>query len=217
MNLLLIGAPGTGKGTMSGLLQSNYGLVHISTGDILRESIKEGSPVGLKAQAYMQKGQLVPDEIIHDIIVERLSKDDIKKGFLMDGYPRNVEQAKDFDNIMKEVGLDIDLVIVMEIDEEILKNRITGRRICKNCGEIYHTETRPSKVDGVCDVCGGELYARKDDNLDSLKVRLHEYHEATQPTIDYYESQGLIKRVDASKAKDEVYSDIVALLEKKCD
>lgn len=213
MNLLLIGAPGTGKGTMSGLLQQDKGLVHISTGDILRQSIKEGSEVGQRAQAYIEKGQLVPDEIIHDIIVERLRKDDIhQKGFLMDGYPRNPMQAEDFDSILKELGKHIDLVIYLNLDEEELKSRITGRRICKDCGEIYHIEKHPSKVEGVCDKCGGELYARKDDTLESLKVRLAEYNAATMPTIEYYRKQGLVREIDASKTKDEVYQNILSLL-----
>ncbi len=213
MNLLLIGAPGTGKGTMSNLLVQDYGLVHVSTGDILRQSIKDGSPVGLRAQSYMQKGQLVPDEVIHDIIVERLSKDDIKKGFLMDGYPRNTEQAIDFDGILNELGLHIDLVVLLNLDEEELKIRITGRRLCKNCGAIYHTRNHPSKVEGICDECGGELYARKDDTLESLEVRLGEYHSATIPTVEYYREQGLVKEVDASKSTDEVYKTIKGLLE----
>ena len=152
MNILLIGAPGTGKGTMSELLVKNYGLVHIATGDILRQSIKDGTKVGKKAQSYIEKGLLVPDEVIHDIIVERLKKDDVQKGFLMDGYPRNLEQAKDFDKILKEVGTDIDLVVLMELDEAILADRITGRRICKDCGQIYHVVTKPSKIEGFMEV-----------------------------------------------------------------
>ncbi len=217
MNILLIGAPGTGKGTMSELLVKNYGLVHIATGDILRQSIKEGTEVGKKAQSYIEKGLLVPDEVIHDIIVERLKKDDVQKGFLMDGYPRNLEQAKDFDKILEEVGTDIDLVVLMELDEAILADRITGRRICKDCGQIYHVVNKPSKVEGQCDNCGGELYTRKDDTLASLKTRLDEYHHATMPIIEFYQNKGLLKHVNAALGKDEVYAAIVKLMEESND
>ena len=212
MNLLLIGAPGTGKGTMSEMLVKDHGLVHIATGDILRQSIKEGSEVGQKAQSYIEKGLLVPDEVIHDIIVDRLMKDDVKTGFLMDGYPRNTEQAQDFDTILEQVGMRIDLVILLDLDEEILKGRITGRRLCKDCGQIYHVVTKPSKVEGVCDSCGGPLYTRKDDTLESLKTRLEEYHNATMPIIEYYSKQGLLKTVDASQPKENVYASIIKLL-----
>lgn len=209
MNLLLIGAPGTGKGTMSALLKSNLGLVHISTGDILRASIKEGSAVGRKAQAYIEAGQLVPDEIIHDIIVERLSKDDIKNGFLMDGYPRNIEQAEDLDSILKQLGLQIDKVVLLKLDEQELAKRVTGRRLCKQCGAIYHVTNKPSKVEGVCDSCGGELYTRKDDTLASLKTRLSDFHKVTEPMVEHYKTMNLLKEVDASKASDEVYQSIL--------
>lgn len=213
MNLLIIGAPGTGKGTMSNKIIEGYSVIHISTGDMLRESIANNRPIGLKAQEYMNAGKLVPDEIIHGIIVERLKEDDIQNGFLMDGYPRTLEQAKDLTSILNELGKKIDLVINLGVDEEILKERITGRRLCKNCGEIYHTKNKPSKVDGVCDKCGSPLTQRKDDTLESLTTRLDEYHNNTQPVIEYYRDMELVRDIDASKAVDEVYADVAKHIE----
>ena len=186
MNLLIIGAPGAGKGTMSELILDKFNLVHVSTGDMLRAAVKNGTPVGLKAQEYMNRGELVPDEVIHDIIVERLSQDDIEQGFLFDGYPRTKNQAVDLDEILKSLNKKIDCVINLNIEDEVLVKRITGRRLCPECGEIYNIYLKPSKKDGICDKCGSELIQRKDDNLESLKVRLSEYHKNTQPVIEYY-------------------------------
>lgn len=214
MNLLIIGAPGAGKGTMSELILEKYGLVHVSTGNMLREAVKNQTPVGLKAQEYMNKGELVPDEIIHDIIVERLSKDDIDAGFLFDGYPRTENQAIDLDSIMKEINKTIDAVINLNIDDHELIKRITGRRLCPTCGEIYNIYFFPSKKENICDKCGSELIQRKDDNLESLEVRLSEYHKNTQPVIEYYEKMDLVKHVDAKQDIDIVFNDIDAILER---
>ena len=181
-------AQGTGKGTMSALIKENYDVVHVSTGDMLREAVAEKTEVGLKAAEYMNKGALVPDEVIHDIILERLSKDDIKKGFLFDGYPRTLEQAIDLDKILETLNMKIDHVLNLEVDEEILDERITGRRICTKCKEIYHIKNKPPKVEGICDVCGGELMQRKDDTLEALSARLEAYYSSTKPVIDHYES-----------------------------
>ena len=216
MNLLIIGAPGAGKGTMSDLLINTYHLVHVSTGDMLRAAVKAGTPVGLKAQEYMNKGALVPDEVIHDIIVERLSQDDIKAGFLFDGYPRTIAQAQDLDQILKEIGLKIDAVINLNIEDDELIKRITGRRLCPTCGEIFNIYYKAPAKEGVCDKCGAELITRKDDNLDSLTVRLQEYHKNTQPVIEYYEKAGLVANVDAKQGVDEVFGDIRKLLEGLC-
>lgn len=216
MNLLIIGAPGAGKGTMSDILIKNFNLVHISTGDMLREAVRNETPVGLKAQEYMNKGELVPDEVIHDIIVERLSKDDIDNGFLFDGYPRTRAQAEDLDVILKQLDKKIDIVINLNIADEELIKRITGRRICPTCGEIYNTYFKAPKKEGVCDKCGSELTQRKDDNLDSLKVRLSEYHKNTQPVIEYYEDKGLVKQTDASKGVAQVFEEIRSILEGLC-
>ena len=213
MNLLIIGAPGAGKGTVSDRIINDYELVHVSTGDMLREAVKNGTPVGLQAQGYMNRGELVPDEVIHDIIVERLSRDDVDAGFLFDGYPRTKNQAIDLDEILKQLDKKVDCVIDLDIDDEDLIKRITGRRLCPDCGEIYNIYYKPSLKEGVCDKCGGTLIQRKDDNPDSLKVRLEEYHKNTQPVIEYYEEMDIVRHVDASKTKDEVYDDVKAILE----
>ena len=213
MNLLIIGAPGAGKGTVSDRIINDYELVHVSTGDMLREAVKNGTPVGLQAQGYMNRGELVPDEVIHDIIVERLSRDDVDAGFLFDGYPRTKNQAVDLDEILKQLDKKVDCVIDLDIDDEDLIKRITGRRLCPDCGEIYNIYYKPSLKEGICDKCGGTLIQRKDDNPDSLKVRLQEYHKNTQPVIEYYEEMDIVRHVDASKAKDEVYDDVKDILE----
>ena len=216
MNLLIIGAPGAGKGTMSDLIINTYHLVHVSTGDMLRAAVKAGTPVGLKAQEYMNKGALVPDEVIHDIIVERLSADDMEAGFLFDGYPRTVNQAQDLDSILKEVGKKIDCVINMNIEDEELVKRITGRRLCPVCGEIFNIYYKAPEKEGICDKCGAELIQRKDDNLESLTVRLEEYHKNTQPVIEYYEESGLVKHVDATKSVEGVFDEIRSVLKGLC-
>jgi adenylate kinase len=216
MNLLIIGAPGAGKGTMSDLLIDTYHLVHVSTGDMLRAAVKAGTPVGLKAQEYMNKGALVPDEVIHDIIVERLSQDDVNDGFLFDGYPRTLNQAKDLDVILKEIGKKIDRVINLNIEDEELIKRITGRRLCPTCGEIFNIYYKAPAKEGVCDKCGAELIQRKDDNLESLSVRLEEYHKNTQPVIEYYEAAHIVSHIDAKQGVGEVFNDIKAALEGLC-
>lgn len=216
MNLLIIGAPGAGKGTMSDILIKNFDLVHISTGDMLREAVRNETPVGKIAQGYMNAGALVPDEVIHDIIVERLSKDDLDNGFLFDGYPRTKAQAEDLSEILKQLGKKIDAVINLDIPYEDLIKRITGRRLCPACGEIYNIYFKKPSKEGFCDKCGAELIQRKDDNLESLEVRLSEYHKNTQPLIEYYEEMGLVKNTDASKGVDVVFEEIRSFLEGLC-
>ena len=216
MNLLIIGAPGAGKGTMSELLIESYGLVHISTGNMLREAVRNQTPVGLKAQEYMNKGELVPDEVIHDIIVDRLSKDDVDEGFLFDGYPRTENQAKDLDEILQQLDKKVDCVIDLEIEDEELFKRITGRRTCADCGEIHNIYYFPPKEEGKCDRCGGTLTQRKDDNPESLQTRLAEYHKNTKLVIEYYERLGIVRKIDASQDKPAVYGDIRAVLEGLC-
>jgi len=207
-----MGAPGAGKGTMSKLIKDKYQIVHISTGDMLRQAVSEQTPVGLKAKEYMGKGTLVPDEVIHDIIVERLSKDDIKKGFLFDGYPRTVEQAIDLDKILQELNLKLDYIINLNIDDEKLKDRISGRRSCKNCGAVYHIKNLKPKVEGICDVCGSELYQRADDTIEALGKRLESYYKQTTPVIDYYDKTGLIHNMDSNNEADVVFEEIVKVL-----
>ena len=213
MNLLIVGAPGVGKGTMSRFLVAHYKLVHVSTGDMLRQAIADQTPVGLKAKEFMEKGQLVPDEVIHNIIVDRLSQDDIKRGFLFDGYPRTVAQAIDLADILKQLNMKIDAVLNLNVDDEVVIKRITGRRTCPKCGSIFNTYYSPSKVEGICDNCGASLTVRADDNEESLKVRLEEFHKNTSPVIDYYKKDGLVHDINADQDREEEFKDIQKVLE----
>lgn len=213
MNLLIIGAPGAGKGTMSNKIIDDFGVVHVSTGDMLRAAIADKTAVGLKAKEFMDKGELVPDDIIHDIIVERLSKDDMRNGFLFDGYPRTEVQAHDLDKILEEVGMKIDSVINLDIADEVLMKRITGRRSCPECGTIYNIYYLPPKNEGKCDRCGSELSQRSDDTSESLTTRLKEYHKNTEPVIAHYEKMDLVRNIDADQDRENVYADIKSVLE----
>ncbi|MBR2532541.1 MAG: adenylate kinase [Lachnospiraceae bacterium] len=212
MNILIIGAPGTGKGTMSEKLIEKYGIVHVSTGDMLRESVKNGTEVGKKAHGYMERGELVPDEVIHDIILERFAQKDMENGILMDGYPRTLAQAEDLDSILASLGKKVDCVLNLELDEEILIGRVTGRRTCPNCKAIYHIQNKPPKVEGVCDICGSQLVTRKDDTVESLRVRLEAYHESTKDVIGYYANKGIVKTINADQSVEKVFADIVEAL-----
>ena len=213
MNLLIIGAPGVGKGTMSNILIEKQNLVHVSTGDMLRAAVKNQTPVGKLASQYMDAGKLVPDEVIHDIIVERLSQDDIKQGFLFDGYPRTLAQAIDLDKILQELNMKIDAVINLLIEDDVVVKRITGRRTCNNCGAIYNIYFGAPKTENVCDKCGSQLSMRKDDNIESLSKRLEEFHKNTQPVIEYYAKQNLVHDIQGDQAIDDGYSQIESVLE----
>ena len=213
MNLLIMGAPGAGKGTMSNQLVEKYGVTHISTGDMLRSAIAEGTPVGKKAKEFMDAGKLVPDTIIHDLIIERLSKDDIAKGFLLDGYPRTLVQAEDLNEILVSLSKKIDAVINLNVDEDILLKRITGRRSCPNCGEIYNIYFKAPKAENKCDKCGNDLSMRKDDNAESLKTRLEAYHDNAQPILEYYQKMGIVHEIDAGRSTADTMSMIDAILE----
>ena len=183
MNILIMGGPGAGKGTMSAKIVEKYNVCHISTGDIFRSEIGNQTELGMMAKSYMDKGLLVPDEVTNQMVKSYLENlEDKKNGFLLDGYPRTIDQAKAFDALSEGSDLAIDTVIAMELDFSVLSGRITGRRLCRNCGEIYHMVTKPPKQEGVCDNCGGELYQRKDDTEESLKVRLDEYSRLLRPT-----------------------------------
>ena len=212
MNILIMGAPGTGKGTMSIRIKEHYDVVHVSTGDMLRQAVADKTPVGLKAQEYMNKGALVPDEIIHDIILERLSKDDIKKGFLFDGYPRTLEQAIDLDKILDTLNMKIDYILNLEVDDEVLKQRITSRRTCSKCKAIYNTRTHNPKVEGVCDICGGEVIQRKDDTLEALNTRLEAYYALTKPVIDYYKKDRQVSSINGDNKPEIVFEEIKSIL-----
>ena len=213
MNLLIIGAPGAGKGTMSSFLVDQCNLVHISTGDMLREAMKNKTPLGLQVQECMDSGKLVPDEIIHGIITERLKKDDINNGFLFDGYPRTLAQAIDLESILKELNKKIDAVLNLQLDDEVIIKRITGRRTCSKCGAIYNVYFSAPKTENICDVCHEELTTRGDDNEESLKIRLNEFYKNTAPVVDYYKKQNIVYNIDAAKDVDGELKEIQEVLE----
>ena len=214
MNILIMGGPGAGKGTMSAKIVEKFNVNHISTGDIFRSEIGNGTELGLEAKSYMDKGLLVPDELVNNMVKSYLDKlEDKKNGFLLDGYPRTLEQAKAFDALAGDGALSIDKVIAMDIPFDVLAGRITGRRLCKECGEIYHLQSKPPMVEGKCDVCGGDLYQRKDDTLESLTVRLDEYSKQTAPVLDYYEQKGIVARINADQPIENVWSDVLKALE----
>ena len=214
MNILIMGGPGAGKGTMSAKIVEKFNVNHISTGDIFRSEIGNATELGLMAKSYMDQGLLVPDDVVNNMVKSYLENlTDKKNGFLLDGYPRTLDQAKAFDKLAGNGELAIDNVIAMEIDFDVLAGRITGRRICKGCGEIYHTTSNPSKDEGVCDKCGGELYQRKDDTVESLTVRLEEYTNQTAPVLNYYEEQGIVKKINADQPIEHVWNDVLSALE----
>lgn len=196
-NIILMGPPGAGKGTLAKQLKTKFDLVHISTGDMFRDAMKEGSELGKLAAGYINAGHLVPDEVTIGLVKERLSKPDCEKGFLLDGFPRTIAQAEALTALSKEINRPIDAVINLDCDNKELIRRISGRRVCKSCGAPYHIETMKPKVEGVCDLCGGELYQRKDDNEEALKVRLQHYVTETKPLLDYYANMGLLKNFDS--------------------
>ena len=199
---------------MSAKIVEKYNVCHISTGDIFRSEIGNQTELGMMSKSYMDKGLLVPDEVTNQMVKSYLENlEDKKNGFLLDGYPRTIDQAKAFDALSEGSDLAIDTVIAMELDFSVLSGRITGRRLCRNCGEIYHLVTKPPKQEGVCDNCGGELYQRKDDTEESLKVRLDEYSRQTEPVLDFYEKKGLVKHINADQPIEKVWQDVQAALE----
>ena len=213
MNIILMGLPGAGKGTQASKIIKKYPIPHISTGDMFRLAIKNGTELGKEAKSYMDKGELVPDEVTIGIVKERLSQSDAKDGFLLDGFPRTVEQAEALNGIMKELGTKIDKTIYVEVTEEELMNRLTGRRICEVCGTTYHLVFNPPKQEGVCDLEGGKLYQREDDNPETVANRLEVNIQQTTPMLDFYEDQGVLVKVDGSQDIDEVFSDVDAILQ----
>lgn len=215
MNIVFLGPPGAGKGTQAKILIDRYGIPQISTGDMLREHRAKGTPLGKKAQEYMDKGQLVPDEIILGMVKERLSQSDCEKGFILDGFPRNVAQAEALDTLLSELNKKLDFALALIVPDELLVERLTGRRTCKSCGMMYHIKYKPPKVDGKCDVCGGELYQRPDDNEETVRNRLKVYHESTAPLIDYYKNKGILREIDGSKSIEEITAQLISILEGK--
>ena len=213
MNILIMGPAGSGKGTMSAKILENFKVPHISTGDMFRANIKEGTELGKKAQEYMNAGKLVPDEITVAMVADRLKEPDCQVGYLLDGYPRTLIQAKSFENLSKEIAKPVEIVINLVVEFETLADRITGRRMCKNCGAIYHVRNHPSQVEGICDVCGSPLIQRADDTEEQLRVRLYEHEKNTKPVLDYYREKGLVVDINATRSIDEVWNDVAAALE----
>lgn len=214
MRLLIMGRPGAGKGTQAANIKEYYGIPHISTGDMFRVAIKEGTELGKLAKSYMDKGALVPDEVTIGIVKERLLKDDCKKGFLLDGFPRNVLQAEALDSFMKEQGISLDAVLDVNVDASILIRRIVGRRICKTCGATYHIDFNKPKKEGICDNCGTPLIQRADDTIETAGSRLEVYDKQTAPLLAYYEKQNLLKTVNGDQELNKVFEDIKAVLAK---
>ena len=212
MHLLLMGPPGAGKGTQAAELVKEFAIPHISTGDMFRAAMKEGTEMGKQAKSYIDAGNLVPDEVTIGIVRERLAKDDCQKGFILDGFPRTVAQADALQGILKDLGLSLKKVLNINVPSEDLIERAVGRRICKQCGATYHLKFNPTKTEGVCDECGGELYQRADDNAETMGNRLKKYEESTKPLIDYYTKAGVYAEVDGRQAIDKVTADLVAVL-----
>ncbi|MBQ6758936.1 MAG: adenylate kinase [Selenomonadaceae bacterium] len=215
MQLLMMGPPGAGKGTQAARLVKKYNVPQISTGDMFRAAVKEGTPLGLKAKAYMDSGSLVPDEVTIGIVRERLAKDDCKGGFILDGFPRTVEQADALAKILDELGKKISCVLNINVPADYLVERAVGRRICRKCGATYHVKFHAPKAENVCDSCGGELYQRADDNAETMTKRLAAYEKSTRPLIDYYKSAGVYHEIDGRQSIDEVTEEIERVLREK--
>nr|MDF9460093.1 adenylate kinase [Bacillus pumilus] len=213
MNLVLMGLPGAGKGTQAERIVDDYGIPHISTGDMFRVfAMKEETQLGLEAKSFIDKGELVPDEVTIGIVRERLGKNDCEQGFLLDGFPRTVAQAEALEEILKDLGRTIDYVINIKVDKDALMERLTGRRICKNCGATYHLVFNPPAKENVCDKCGGELYQRADDNAETVSTRLEVNLKQTEPLLNFYSEKGYLANIDGAKHINDVYADIKNLL-----
>ena len=213
MNIILMGLPGAGKGTQASEIVKKFPIPHISTGDMFRKAIKDETDLGKEAKSYMDRGELVPDEVTVGIVKERISEDDAKKGFLLDGFPRTIDQAESLSQIMSELDREIDAVINIEVPEEELMNRLTGRRICAKCGTTYHLVFNPPKVDGICDIDGGKLYQREDDNPETVSNRLSVNVKQSKPILEYYNNKGVLKNIDGSKDIYEVTNDVIDILD----
>lgn len=204
MRIILLGAPGAGKGTQADSIKSKYPVAHISTGDILRANVKAGTDLGKSAKGYMDSGKLVPDDLIVAMMESRLQEADCKAGFILDGFPRTIAQAKALDVILEKLAIKLDAVVSLEIDDDTVVSRLTSRRVCKQCGAIYNTVFKPTAKDSICDSCGGDVVQRDDDKESVIRNRLSVFHEQTAPLIDYYKEKGLIVPVDATSGKDAV-------------
>mgnify|MGYP005980441305 FL=1 len=214
MKIIMLGAPGAGKGTQAKMIAAKYGVPHISTGDIFRANIKNGTELGAKAKEYMDKGLLVPDELVVDLVIDRFKADDCAKGYILDGFPRTIPQAEALDAALTAKGEAVDFAINVEVPDENIINRMSGRRACVGCGATYHIEFNPTKVEGICDACGEKLILRDDDKPETVKNRLSVYHEQTQPLIDYYSKKGVLAEVDGTQSMENVFNAIVDVLGK---
>ena len=212
MKIIMLGAPGAGKGTQAKKIAAKYDIPHISTGDIFRANIKNGTELGNKAKTYMDQGLLVPDELVVDLVVDRVQQDDCKNGYVLDGFPRTIPQAEALDNALKAIGDKVDFAIDVEVPDENIVRRMGGRRACVGCGATYHVVYNPTKEEGTCDTCGGELIVRDDDKPETVLSRLEVYHNQTQPLIDYYKGQGILKSVDGTVDMKDVFKAIVEIL-----
>lgn len=214
MKIIMLGAPGAGKGTQAEKICERYELPHISTGDIFRENIKQGTELGKKAKGYMDAGQLVPDELVCDLVIDRVHQPDTEKGYVLDGFPRTLPQAEVFDKAMADAGEELDAIIDMELPDDDLVIRMTGRRVCPKCGAGYHTQFIPPKKEGICDECGSELITRDDDKIDTFKKRLAVYKEETQPLVGHYKKTGKLHEIDGRTGLEPGFADISGILDK---
>ena len=212
MKIIMLGAPGAGKGTQAKKIAAKYAIPHISTGDIFRANIKNNTELGQKAKTYMDKGELVPDELVVDLIMDRFKEADCANGYVLDGFPRTIPQAEALDKALSANGESVDYAINVEVPDENIINRMSGRRACVGCGATYHIVYNPTKVEGKCDTCGADLILRDDDKPETVLNRLKVYHEQTQPLIDYYKAQNILKTVDGTQPMEKVFADIVAIL-----
>lgn len=212
MKIIMLGAPGAGKGTQAKMIADKYGVPHISTGDIFRANIKNGTELGMEAKKYMDQGLLVPDELTVRILLDRVAQDDCKNGYVLDGFPRTIPQAEVLDSELTKLGDHFDYAINVDVPDENIVKRMSGRRACLTCGATYHIEHVPPKKEGICDVCGSELVLRDDDKPETVKNRLNVYHEQTQPLIDFYTEKGVLKTVDGTVPMEEVFAAITAIL-----
>ncbi len=210
--VVLLGPPGAGKGTQATRIAEKYNIPHISTGDIFRANVKGGTPLGKKAKEYMDKGLLVPDELVCELVEDRVLQDDCRCGYLLDGFPRTIVQAEYFDEFLAERECSPLSVLNIEVGEDVLLPRMVGRRVCRSCGKTYHLSAMPPKVEGVCDLCGGEIYQRADDREETVHERFRVYEEQTSPLIEYYRERGALSSVDGSESPDEVFAAICAIL-----
>ena len=213
MKLILLGAPGAGKGTQAKLLSEGLTIPHISTGDILREEIRNDTDLGKKAKKFLESGELVPDEIVNQIIIKRIRQKDVLENFILDGFPRNNHQAELLDTILTEDSSKIDLAIYLEASLDTIFERLTGRRVCRNCGAIFHIKNMPPKKDNICDFCRGELYQRPDDKKETIENRLNIYTEKTRPIIEYYQKQGKLKKIDSNPEASKVCKILMGVLQ----